>query len=154
MSPQEQHYNRQDLLAAVEKGWKHYLSHLAALSSEEQGRYAQAQGYARVEDVVAHIFAWWELSMQRTRDVLRGQHIPIVDDMDEFNASVVSQYQGWALPSIEEKFATTLTTFEHFLQDLPASALDNDRIQLWLRLDAIDHYEDHKLPNAPSIREE
>ena len=153
MASQEQRYSRQDLLAALEKGWKHYLSYLSALSPDEQARYAQAQGYARVEDVVAHIFAWWELSMQRTREVLGGKHVPIADDMDEFNASVVSQYQGWTLPTIEEKFASTLTTFERFLQDLPASALENDCIQLWLRLDAIDHYEDHRLPNAPSVRE-
>jgi hypothetical protein len=153
MSSQERCYSRQELLAAVEKGWKHYLSHLDALSQEEQARYAQAQGYARIEDVVAHIFAWWELSMQRTRDVLGGKHIPIADDMDEFNASVVARYQGWTLPAIEEKFATTLTTFERFLRDLPETALENDRIQLWLRLDAIDHYEDHRLPNAPSVRE-
>jgi hypothetical protein len=153
MSSQERRYSRQELLAAVEKGWKHYLAYLAALSREEQARYARAQGYARIEDVVAHIFAWWELSMQRTREVLSGKHIPIADDMDEFNASVVAHYQGWTLPAIEEKFATALTTFERFLRHLSESALDNDRIQLWLRLDSIDHYEDHKLPNAPSVRE-
>jgi hypothetical protein len=153
MPSEEQRYTRQDLLTALEKGWKQYLPHMAALPPDEQARYAQEQGYARIEDVVAHILAWWELSMQHTREVLSGKYLPIANDMDDFNARVVVQYQGWTLTAIEEKFATTLTTFEHFLRDLPESAFENDRIQLWLRMESIDHYEDHRLCNAPSLHE-
>jgi hypothetical protein len=153
MSSEERRFSRQELLAALEKGWKQYLPHLAALSEEEQARYAQQQGYQRVEDVIAHIFAWWELSMARTREELDGRMVPLVDDMDEFNAKVVAQYQNWGRSAIEEKFATALAAFEPFLQDLPEEALENERIHLWLRIDAIDHYEDHRLPNGPAVRE-
>ena len=152
MSAEEQRYSRQDLLTALEKGWKQYLPHLAVLSSDEQARYAHVQGYARIEDVLAHIFAWWELSMQRTREILSGDQVSIENDMDEFNAEAVAKYQSWTRSAIEEKFAATLATFERFLHDLLESALENASIQLWLRLDAIDHYEDHRLPNAPSAR--
>ncbi|HEV2580174.1 MAG TPA: hypothetical protein VGT44_04915 [Ktedonobacteraceae bacterium] len=89
--------------------------------------------------------------MHRTREELEGHIVPLADDMDEFNAGVIAQYQNWTRSAIEEKFAATLATFERFLHDLPETALENERILLWLRIDAIDHYEDHRLPDAPHI---
>ena len=153
MSSEKQQFSRQDLLTALEKGWKHYLSRLKELSEEEQARYAQEQGFARLQDVLIHIFGWWELSMQRSFQVLSGHSVPIADDMDEFNAEVVARSQEWTREAVEAKFASTLTVFEDFLRDLPETALENEHIHLWLRLDAIDHYEDHRLPNAPALQE-
>ena len=153
MSSEKQQFSRQDLLAALEKGWKHYLSRLKELSEEDQARYAQEQGFSRIQDVLVHIFGWWELSMQRSFQVLSGHSVPIADDMDAFNAEVVARYQEWTREAVEAKFATTLTVFEDFLRDLPETALEHEHIHLWLRLDAIDHYEDHRLPNAPVLQE-
>jgi hypothetical protein len=151
MSSEKQQFSRQDLLAALEKGWKHYLSRLEELSEEEQTRYAQKQGFSCIQDVLVHIFGWWERSMQRTSRLLNGDSVPRANDMDEFNAEVVAHYQQWTREAVEAKFATTLTAFEHFLMDLPETALENERIHLWLRIDAIDHYQDHRLPNAPAL---
>jgi hypothetical protein len=152
MSSEKQQFSRQDLLAALEKGWKHYLSRLKELSEEEQARYAQKQGFSRIQDVLVHIFGWWELSMQRSFQVLSGHSVPIANDMDEINAELVARYQQWTREAVEAKFATTLTAFEHFLMDLPETALENEHIHLWLRIDAIDHYEDHRLPNAATLK--
>lgn len=153
MSARKQQFSRQELLAAVDKGWKHYLSQLQELSVEEQARYAQAQGFPRIQDVLVHIFGWWELSMQRSLQVLSGHSVPIEDDMDEFNVEVVARYQDWTSEAVEAKFASTLIVFEHFLIDLPEKAFEHEHIQLWLRIDAIDHYEAHHLPNASSLQE-
>ena len=71
--------------------------------------------------------------------------------VDAFNTEVVESYQQWTREAIEETFATVLTTFERFLKELPETAFENERIQLWLRIDAVDHYEDHRLPNAPRL---
>jgi hypothetical protein len=124
---------------------------LEELSEEEQTRYAQKQGFSRIQDVLVHIFGWWERSMQVTSRLLNGDSVPPANDMDEFNVEVVAHYQQWTREAVEAKFATTLTAFEHFLMDLPETALENERIHLWLRIDAIDHYEDHRLPNAPAL---
>lgn len=151
MLSENQQFSHQDLLTAVEQGWKHYLSRLDALSEEEQALYAQQQGFSRIQDVLVHILAWWERSMQRSVRIMSGQTVPRADDMDEFNAEVIKQYQNWTREAVEEKFTTTLTEFERFLRELPETALENERIQLWLRLDAVDHYENHRLPNASSL---
>ncbi len=150
MSSENQQCSRQDLLADLEKGWKHYLSRLQELSEEEQARYAQEQGFSRLQDVLVHIFVWWERSMQRSLMILDGRSLPHTD-VDAFNAEMVEQYQQWTRQTVEEKFATTLSTLERFLRDLPETALEHERIQLWLRIDAHDHYEDHRLPNAPAL---
>jgi chemotaxis regulatin CheY-phosphate phosphatase CheZ len=152
MAPENQQFSRQDLLAALEQGWKHYLTHLHELSEDEQVLYAQKQGFARIQDVLAHVVAWWERSMQRSFQIISGHAVPRTDDMDAFNAEVVEQYHQWSRETVEEKFITVLTTFERFLRDLPETAFENERIHLWLRIDAIDHYEDHRLPNAPKLQ--
>jgi hypothetical protein len=151
---EEKRYSRQALLTALEKGWKQYLQYLEALPQEEQARYAQAQGFPRAQDLLAHIFAWWEISMRRTREMLSGQEVPALNDMDEINAATLAKYRDWTRSAIENKFTETLATFERFLHNLPETALENERIHLWLRIDAIDHYDDHRLAGAPRISEQ
>ena len=146
MVSENRQYSRQDLLTTVEKGWKHFLPQLKKLSEEGQAQYAQEQGFSRVRDVLVHIFVWWEHSMQRTPLVMSGQLVPPTD-VDAFNVAMVEQYKQWTREAVEEKFAMVLTTFEQFLINVPETALENKRIQLWLRIDAINHYEDHCLPN-------
>ncbi len=153
MSSDEQRFSRQDLLAALEKGWKQHLQRLAELSEEEQARYTREQGFSRVQDILVHIFAWWEQTMQRSLRLSSGQPVPPADDMDEFNAKVVVQYQQWTRAAVEAKFAKTLSALEHFLIDLSETTLENERIHLWLRIEVIDHYEEHRLPNGPKLRE-
>ncbi|GCE09433.1 ClbS/DfsB family four-helix bundle protein [Dictyobacter aurantiacus] len=152
MAIEQRQFNRQELLTALEQGWKQYLAHLHTLSEEELVRYAQQQGYTRVQDVLAHVIAWWERSMHRSHQIINGQSVPRTNDMDAFNAEVVKQYQQWTRDAVEARFEETLDIFEHFLKELPEHAFENERIQLWLRIDAIDHYEDHRLPNAPKLQ--
>ncbi|QBD75239.1 ClbS/DfsB family four-helix bundle protein [Ktedonosporobacter rubrisoli] len=152
MSQEDRRYSRQDLLTAIEMGWRQYLPHLAQLSPEEQDNYAREQGFERVQDVLVHIFSWWERSTQRTYRLLGGLEVPRTDDIDAFNANAVAQYKQWSREDVEAKFTMDLEAFERFLSNLPEMALDNERIHLWLRLDAIDHYEEHRPPNAPSLR--
>lgn len=89
--------------------------------------------------------------MSSEKQYLSGHSVTMENDMDEFNAEVVARYHQWTREAVEVKFATTLTAFEHFLMDLPESALEHEHIQLWLRIDAIDHYNDHRLPNVPAL---
>lgn len=72
-------------------------------------------------------------------------------DMDEFNADVIAQHEQWSRAAVEEKFVTTLAAFEGFLFDLPESALEHERIQTWMRIDAIDHYKAPQPPNGPIV---
>ena len=81
MPLEERRFSRQDLLDALEQGWKQYLPRLAALSEEEQ----------------AH-------------------------------------------------FASTLLALEQLLLDLPETALEDERLHRWLRVETIDHYQEHRLP--------
>lgn len=145
--------SRQELLAALEQGWKTYLPHLAELSEEEQTRFAQEQGFARVQDLLVHIFAWWERSMRRTTWLLSNPPLPPAPDhplfdkeVDEWNAQAITEYQHRTRAEVEAQFAATLAAFERFLRDLPASALEQEHIQAWMRMETMDHYEEHRLP--------
>jgi hypothetical protein len=153
---QQRQFSRQELLASLEQGWKRYLSQLTSLSEEEQTRYARQQGFSRMQDVLAHILAWWELSMQRITRVLTGppvirpeDHALFPESMDDFNAEVIARYQPWSRAAVEEKFAATLLALEQLLQNLPETALEDERIQRWMRSEAIDHYKEHRLTASP-----
>jgi len=50
----------------------------------------------------------------------------------------------------EENFAATLAALERFLIDLPETTLEHERIQTWMRIDAIDHYKAHRPPDGPT----
>lgn len=158
MSSEDQRFSRQELLAVLEQGWKQYLPELAELSEEEQIRYAQEQGFDRVQDMLVHIFAWWERSMQRSIRLLYGPptldasaHALFSQTIDEFNAEAMERYQQWNRAAVEAQFATTLAALEEFLLHLPESALEDERLQRWMRSEAIDHYRDHRLPNGPAL---
>ncbi|HZS78058.1 MAG TPA: ClbS/DfsB family four-helix bundle protein [Ktedonobacteraceae bacterium] len=153
MPTEKQQFSRQELLAALEYGWKHYLSWLKELSEEEQARYAQKQGFARLQDVIVHIFGWWDLTMFRIYRIMSGHTVAVENDMDKINAELVARYKDWTREAVEEKFVAILTVFEDVLKVLPVKAFEDERISLWLRIDAIDHYEDHRLPNAPTLQE-
>ncbi len=155
MSIEERHFSRQDLLDALEQGWKQYLPRLAALSEDEQARYAQEQGYARVQDVLVHIFSWWERSMLRSRRLVSGPPVLTPEEeqalfpdqtIDEFNAEVVARHQSWTRAAVEAHFAATLAALEQLLRDLPETVLEDERLHRWLRVETIDHYQEHRLP--------
>ncbi|GEM_PF-641293 len=160
MSVEERHFSRQDLLAALEQGWKQYLPRLAALSEDEQARYAEGQGYARVQDVLVHIFAWWERSIRRSRRLVSGPPVLMPEEeralfpdqtIDEFNAEVVVRHQSWTRAAVETHFVAALAALEQLLRDLPETALEDERLHRWLRVETIDHYQEHRLPNAPAV---
>jgi hypothetical protein len=158
MSSSDQRFSRQDLLTALEQGWKRYLPGLAALSEEEQARFAQAQGFARVQDMLVHIFSWWERSMQRSIRLLNGPpeidasaHALFVQTIDEFNADVINRYQGWTRAAVEERFVANLAALEDYISHLSDAALEDARIQRWMRSEAIDHYNDHRLASGPAL---
>ncbi len=158
MPAPERHYRRQEFLAALEQGWKHYLPRLRALPEEAQARYAQAQGFARVEDVLAHIFAWWDRSLQRSRALLEHPavippevHALFAQSIDEFNAESLARYQSWDRAAIEAQFTATLQTLEGFLKEVPENELEDERLQRWMRAETFEHYNEHLLPDASTL---
>lgn len=154
MSLQQQSLSRQDLLIALEKGWKQFLPQMAALSAEEQELYTQQQGFARIEDVLVHTFAWWEYAMPRARDLLRGLQAPgpkDSSDINRFNDEAIAHYQHWTRSAVEEQFTTTFTAFERFIQDLPEAAFEHPQVSFLLRIMVIEHYKAHRPPNGPEL---
>ncbi len=158
MSAPEHRYSRRDFLAALEQGWKHYLPRLRALPEGAQAQYAQTQGFARIEDVLAHIFAWWERSLERARRLLEHPavippevHALFAQTIDEFNAASVARYQSWDRAAIEERFTATLKTLEDFLRQVPENELENEHLHRWMRAETIEHYHEHLLPGAHAL---
>jgi hypothetical protein len=52
----------------------------------------------------------------------------------------------------EKRLSREELPLEHFIANLPETALANDRIYRWLLIDIIEHYESHRSPNGPRLR--
>ena len=96
--------------------------------------------------------------MQRSIRLLKGPsetdasaHALFAQTIDEFNADVIARYQQWSRAAVEEQFLTSLAALEAYIAHLSDAALEDERIQRWMRSEAIDHYNDHRLPSEPAL---
>ena len=55
---------RRDLLESLDTIWIEYPRRLQQLPDDEQMRFAQQQGYARPQDLLAHLGAWMEETLR------------------------------------------------------------------------------------------
>src|SRR5512136_2943727 len=102
MSDQAKRWTRDELLVALDDIWARYPSRLSELPEDEQLRFVQQQGYARPQDLLAHLGAWMEESL-RVMPYLRRDEKPPRDyrDDDEFNARAVQRFAGQSWATVE-----------------------------------------------------
>ena len=124
-----------------------YLASIAQLPAEEQARWAQAQGYARVQDLLAHLLAWYDETTRLVPGMLRGERKPFgYESVDAFNAAAIARYRDCTRAQVEAEYVRARDDFDAMLAGLSPDAVDNDRAYRWLYATAVEHYEEHRLP--------
>lgn len=151
MPSRERRLTRDELLAALDAGWGRFLPTLARLPDEEQTRYARAQGYARAQDLLAHVSAWAEETLAVANAIRQGGMIGEYD-VDAFNAQAVERCRSWTRERVEAEFESAHAALAALIAELPAKALDDPNLHGWLVSTVVDHYEEHQPPDAPSLR--
>ena len=136
---------RAELLAHLEAGWGRFLAALGRLSPADQAEWARAQGYPRVEDLLAHVCAWHEEGLHRVPALLVGEADPDYD-IAAFNAQAVAQYRGRSRAALETEFTRLNAELAAQIATLPDSALANRDVYSWLYINAVEHYEEHRPP--------
>ena len=147
------HWTREALRAAMDDIWGQYLPALARLPEAEQTRYANQQGYARVQDLLAHINAWAEETLRVMPYLLRNEPAPrdYAND-DEFNARAVEHCKDWTRAQVEAEFERLRVALAELIASLPDEAFETRRVYRWVKATVVDHYLEHQLPNGPALR--
>lgn len=135
--------SRAELIEEHDVNWRGFEATLKSMPEADQVAYIRAQGYGRVQDLVAHMLEWNHATIERVNDILAGKSNLPKYDVDEFNARAVEKHSERPEQDVWASYEESCEEMSHLLESLLESALENDDIYEWCYLTAIDHYQEH-----------
>ena len=145
------HWTRTEFIESLDTTWQAYPVRLAQLSEDEQTRFTQQQGYARSQDLLAHLGAWMEETLRVMPYLQRAERPPrdYTDD-DDFNARAVQRFADRPYAEVETWYEQQRWALEQSVAQLPDEAFESTRLYRWLVGTIIEHYDEHTLPERES----
>ncbi len=136
-----------ELLGLLDTTWVEYPKRLQQLPDAEQVRFAQQQGYARPQDLLAHLGAWMEETL-RVMPYLRRDEKPPRDYSgdDEFNARAVQRFADQSRAAVEAWYEQQRLALKHLLEQFSDDDFAQRRVYRWLVGTIVEHYDEHPLP--------
>ncbi len=140
-------WNRADLVESLDTTWQTYPIRLARLADDEQAHFCQQQGYARSQDLLAHLGAWMEETL-RVMPYLRCDEKPPRDYSgdDDFNARAVQCFADRSRGEVETWYEQQRLALKHLVEQLSEADFSQSRVNRWLIGTIVDHYAEHALP--------
>jgi hypothetical protein len=139
---------RHDLTEWLDTTWAQYPQRLRELADDEQVRFAQQQGYARPQDLLAHLGAWMEETL-RVMPYLRRDEKParIYRNDAEFNAHAVERFADRSRAEVEAWYEEQRTALKRLIEQLSDEDFRISRVYRWLNGTIVGHYDEHPLPH-------
>ena len=134
-----------ELLDCLNSKWDEYLAQICSLSPQEQAAFAWRQGYPRLADLLAHFAAWWRTGMEVVRhhqEDSNYQHPAM--DVDAFNARVIRNSRAQPEETVIAEFTAARRELIEFISALSEHDLANEKIARQLRIEIIEHLEEHQ----------
>ena len=142
---------RHDLLEWLDTTWVQYPQRLRELSDAEQVRFAQQQGYARPQDLLAHLGAWMEETLRVMPYLQRDERPPRTYRSDaEFNVHAVQRFADRSQAEVEAWYEEQRSALKHLIEQLSDEDFSQPRVYRWLNGTIVGHYNDHPLPERES----
>ena len=138
--------NRQNVLDVLDNEWGNYASNFQRLTPDAQAAFLEKQGYKRLADLLSHIAAWWEEGIKaignfRTDPDARQPDI----DVDIFNARAMEKVRDGGDDEVIQFFEKMRRKFVEVVMDLSDSDFRNERIVNQIKMELINHLEDHRI---------
>ncbi len=135
----------------LDEVWVEYPRRLSALPLDAQARFAQQQGYARSQDLLAHLGAWLEEAVRVMPYLQRDERPPRSYANDQqFNAWAVERFADASPADVEAWYEQQRRAVKQLIQQLPDEALEVKRVYRWLVGTIVEHYDEHPLPEGDS----
>jgi hypothetical protein len=117
------------------------------MSSESQSTFLVEQGYARFADLLSHIVAWWEVGYRSVERYLTEPSFqPKEYDVNAFNAEAVAQAAERSEDEIVAAFEKMRLFLIDFVQRLPDTAFENEKVVNQLDMEFTGHLNEHRIP--------
>jgi hypothetical protein len=140
-------WTRPELIELLETVWRKYPQQLRRLSQNEQLHFAQQQGYARPQDLLAHLGAWMEETLRVMPYLRRDEKPPrTYRDDAEFNAHAVQRFADRSHSEVEAWYEEQRLALKHLIEQLSDEDFGQPRVYRWLNGTIVGHYEEHPLP--------
>jgi hypothetical protein len=150
MIDSQRRLTRDELVAALRSGWGDFLARLETWPEARAAAYARAQGFERVEDLLAHVYAWWGELLREIPAALRGELPARVEDVDAFNAAAVERARAWEPARVRREAAARYHAVVELIAGLCEDDLHNDQVYSWSMGESVTHWDMHR----PQRREE
>jgi hypothetical protein len=142
---------RQELITALNEGWGSYVPRFRQFSEQERAAFLQAQGYARLADLLGHVVAWWEQALQTVPNLLEDPTFQTPDvDVDKFNAEAVSRFSELDEDSLVCSFLNLRSAWLDLVNDLPDKAFQDSRVRAKLHIELVGHLAEHAIDTPPA----
>jgi hypothetical protein len=142
---------RVDLTEVLDTVWLKYPTRLRRLSKAEQERFAQQQGYARPQDLLAHLGAWMEETLRVMPYLCRNEKPPRTYRSDaEFNAHAVQRFADRSHGEVEAWYEEQRSALKQLVEQLADKDFSQPRVYRWLNGTIAGHYDEHPLPERES----
>lgn len=137
---------KQRTLEYLEKEWGSYVGRFNRLPKDEQEQRINRSGYASLQDLLAHILAWWEEGMRIITAIAEGREFERRRyDFDAFNAEAVARYRTWDEAEFMAHFEAARQKMTADLKAMDKNVFENRRVKAWLDGSFIRHAREHSL---------
>jgi hypothetical protein len=138
---------RQDVLNTLQGDWGTYVQRYRRLSPGAQSAFLVKQGYARFADLLSHIIAWWDVGYHSIEKYITDPGFgPVEYDVDAFNARAVAKTAGLDEDTVIESFDKMRGFLIDFVEKLPETAFENEKVVNQFNMELVGHYRDHNIP--------
>ena len=137
---------REQVLDSLQNKWPEYVERFHALSSSEQAKFLEKQGFSRFADLIAHVIAWFQetnIVIERTLADPGFKWQPV--DVDAFNAEIIHDYSSLEEEAVLNSFNYMREAMIDLVTALPDEAFKNPTIAEWLEADVVGHLEEHNV---------
>jgi hypothetical protein len=147
MPKRSKRWTRTELIEWLDTTWVTYPQRLQALSQDQQTRFARQQGYARPQDLLAHLGAWLEETRRVMPYLQRAERPPRDYGNDaQFNAHAVERWAAHRQDEVEAWYEQQRLALRQMVLALADEAFDQPRVYRWLVGTIVRHYDEHPLP--------
>jgi hypothetical protein len=138
--------DRGELLRALEAGWGRYLADLRRLPPTHQAAFARLQGFPHLADLLAHLCAWWERTLQVVSALGGAAALCPGAPSGAAGDGAERRYRGRGLADLEGEFERLRVALAEVIRTLPEGVLADDRVYAWLYEGTVEHYAAHRPP--------
>lgn len=137
---------RNELIDCLNLQWGTYVARIQGFSGKEQEGFLEKQGYARLQDLLSHVTAWWQVGMRKVADFQLDADVEHpAEDVDVFNAEAVAGVRDQPEAAVIQTYETTRLQLLDLVQTLADVDLNSPKINHQLAIEIIGHWQDHQV---------